>query len=59
MTLPASMKPAVPQERDDLLRDVMNRIGDKWSVIVICRLDQARSGSTRSGARRTASPSGC
>jgi DNA-binding HxlR family transcriptional regulator len=25
--------------RDELLRDVMDRIGDKWSVTVICRLD--------------------
>lgn len=24
---------------DELLRDVMDRIGDKWSVTVICRLD--------------------
>lgn len=24
---------------DQLLRDVMDRIGDKWSVTVICRLD--------------------
>ncbi|MCW2932171.1 MAG: HxlR family transcriptional regulator [Actinomycetia bacterium] len=38
MTLPASAKPAV-LERNELLRDVMDRIGDKWSVIVICRLD--------------------
>jgi DNA-binding HxlR family transcriptional regulator len=29
----------MPAERDVLLRDVMNRIGDKWSVTVICRLD--------------------
>jgi DNA-binding HxlR family transcriptional regulator len=26
-------------DRDELLRDVMDRIGDKWSVTVICRLD--------------------
>jgi DNA-binding HxlR family transcriptional regulator len=26
-------------DREDLLRDVMDRIGDKWSVRVICRLD--------------------
>ncbi|AEY86455.1 HxlR family transcriptional regulator [Streptomyces hygroscopicus subsp. jinggangensis 5008] len=29
----------MPAERDLLLRDVMDRIGDKWSVTVICRLD--------------------
>jgi DNA-binding HxlR family transcriptional regulator len=26
-------------DHDLLLRDVLSRIGDKWSVIVICRLD--------------------
>ena len=29
----------MPAHRDVLLRDVMDRIGDKWSVTVICRLD--------------------
>jgi DNA-binding HxlR family transcriptional regulator len=31
----------VPGSAEDgaLLRDVLSRIGDKWSVIVICRLD--------------------
>jgi DNA-binding HxlR family transcriptional regulator len=24
---------------DELLREVLDRIGDKWSVTVICRLD--------------------
>ena len=33
MTTPA------PVDGDALLRDVLARIGDKWSVIVICRLD--------------------
>ena len=33
MTTPASA------DSDALLRDVLARIGDKWSVIVICRLD--------------------
>jgi DNA-binding HxlR family transcriptional regulator len=28
-----------PESHDVLLRDVLSRIGDKWSVIVICRLD--------------------
>jgi DNA-binding HxlR family transcriptional regulator len=28
-----------PTDRDALLRDVMDRIGDKWSVAVICRLE--------------------
>jgi len=28
-----------PEPHDVLLRDVLSRIGDKWSVIVICRLD--------------------
>jgi DNA-binding HxlR family transcriptional regulator len=26
--------------RDTLLRDVMDRIGDKWSMAVICRLEE-------------------
>jgi DNA-binding HxlR family transcriptional regulator len=38
VTLPTQDRPAV-QDRDELLRDVMDRIGDKWSVTVICRLD--------------------
>lgn len=38
MPPPSSARPAV-RERDELLRDVMGRIGDKWSVTVICRLD--------------------
>lgn len=29
----------MPADRDVLLRDVLDRIGDKWSVTVICRLD--------------------
>src|ERR1700704_3598117 len=33
MTTPASA------DSDALLRDLLARIGDKWSVIVICRLD--------------------
>jgi DNA-binding HxlR family transcriptional regulator len=38
MTTPAHADSgALP--RDVLLRDVLARIGDKWSVIVICRLD--------------------
>ena len=28
-----------PHETTALVRDVLERIGDKWSVIVICRLD--------------------
>jgi DNA-binding HxlR family transcriptional regulator len=28
-----------PESHDMLLRDVLSRIGDKWSVVVICRLD--------------------
>jgi DNA-binding HxlR family transcriptional regulator len=28
-----------PIGHDELLRNVMDRIGDKWSVTVICRLD--------------------
>jgi DNA-binding HxlR family transcriptional regulator len=31
--------PRGKQDHDLLLRDVLSRIGDKWSVIVICRLD--------------------
>ncbi|MEU2718387.1 helix-turn-helix domain-containing protein [Streptomyces sp. NPDC007205] len=27
-----------PQERAAFVRDILDRIGDKWSVIVICRL---------------------
>ena len=38
MALPATDSPTAG-ERDELLRDVMDRIGDKWSVAVICRLD--------------------
>lgn len=36
---PATMARTVQSGDDDLLRDVMDRIGDKWSVTVICRLD--------------------
>lgn len=36
---PASMSRTPATGRDELLRDVMDRIGDKWSVTVICRLD--------------------
>ncbi|MGZ0232533.1 winged helix-turn-helix transcriptional regulator [Streptomyces sp. CPS1] len=35
----AMIESGVRPERDELLRDVMDRIGDKWSVTVICRLD--------------------
>jgi DNA-binding HxlR family transcriptional regulator len=28
-----------PDETTALVRDVLERIGDKWSVVVICRLD--------------------
>jgi DNA-binding HxlR family transcriptional regulator len=38
VALPATDRTAV-RGRDELLRDVMDRIGDKWSVTVICRLD--------------------
>lgn len=36
---PATTARTVHTSHDELLRDVMDRIGDKWSVTVICRLD--------------------
>src|SRR3981081_3220920 len=33
------MRTTEPIDRGAVLRDVLDRIGDKWSVIVICRLD--------------------
>lgn len=36
---PAMLAETVHTSHDELLRDVMDRIGDKWSVTVICRLD--------------------
>ncbi|MEU3986568.1 helix-turn-helix domain-containing protein [Streptomyces sp. NPDC026672] len=39
MTLPATAESSERSDRDELLRDVMDRIGDKWSVTVVCRLD--------------------
>jgi DNA-binding HxlR family transcriptional regulator len=48
---PEAPAPSV-RERDLLLRDVMDRIGDKWSVTVICRLDD---GPLRFNALRRAS----
>jgi DNA-binding HxlR family transcriptional regulator len=41
-TAPATDRSAVPVSEEDqgpLLREVLDRIGDKWTVIVICRLD--------------------
>lgn len=41
-TAPATDRSAVPVPAEDqgpLLREVLDRIGDKWTVIVICRLD--------------------
>jgi DNA-binding HxlR family transcriptional regulator len=41
-TAPATDRSAVPVSAEDqgpLLREVLDRIGDKWTVIVICRLD--------------------
>lgn len=35
----APVAPPSEPEHDVLLRDVMDRIGDKWSVTVICRLE--------------------
>lgn len=31
--------PATQTDRGAVLRDVLDRVGDTWSVIVICRLD--------------------
>ncbi|MFG2276143.1 winged helix-turn-helix transcriptional regulator [Streptomyces chartreusis] len=39
MALPTMVESGERSDRDELLRDVMDRIGDKWSVTVICRLD--------------------
>ncbi|MCI3245731.1 winged helix-turn-helix transcriptional regulator [Streptomyces spinosisporus] len=39
MAQPAMVESGERSDRDELLRDVMDRIGDKWSVTVICRLD--------------------
>jgi DNA-binding HxlR family transcriptional regulator len=41
-TAPATNRSAAPAPEGDqgpLLREVLDRIGDKWTVIVICRLD--------------------
>jgi DNA-binding HxlR family transcriptional regulator len=35
----APVSPAGQHEQGPLLREVLDRIGDKWTVIVICRLD--------------------
>jgi DNA-binding HxlR family transcriptional regulator len=32
-------EPVTDSDREALLRDVLDRVGDKWSVTVICRLD--------------------
>ncbi|MCW2890065.1 MAG: hypothetical protein QOE54_5940 [Streptosporangiaceae bacterium] len=34
-----SVVPVSEEDRAPLLREVLDRIGDKWTVIVICRLD--------------------
>ncbi|MER7938063.1 MULTISPECIES: helix-turn-helix domain-containing protein [unclassified Streptomyces] len=39
MTPAAMVESGERSDRGALLRDVMDRIGDKWSVTVICRLD--------------------
>ncbi|MFR0357643.1 winged helix-turn-helix transcriptional regulator [Streptomyces sediminimaris] len=39
MAHPVMVESGERTDRDELLRDVMDRIGDKWSVTVICRLD--------------------
>lgn len=39
MAPPGTVESGERSDRDELLRDVMDRIGDKWSVTVICRLD--------------------
>ncbi|WP_329459835.1 winged helix-turn-helix transcriptional regulator [Streptomyces sp. NBC_01497] len=36
--------PAVCEQSRDLIRDVLERIGDKWSVVVICRLADTTRG---------------
>lgn len=36
----AASPPLTTLDREALLRDVMDRVGDKWSVTVICRLDE-------------------
>ncbi|MFC5754667.1 winged helix-turn-helix transcriptional regulator [Actinomadura rugatobispora] len=40
---PAPAASAASEEGRDLVRDVLGRIGDKWSVVVVCRL----GGTTR------------
>ena len=45
------MRTTEPIDRGAVLRDVLARIGDKWSVIVICRLD---AGPLRFNALRRA-----
>jgi len=45
------MRTTEPIDRGAVLRDVLDRIGDKWSVIVICRLD---AGPLRFNALRRA-----
>lgn len=32
------------EQRRELIRDVLERIGDKWSVIVVCQLDATSRG---------------
>jgi DNA-binding HxlR family transcriptional regulator len=45
------MRPEETTDRGPILRDLLDRIGDKWSVIVICRLD---AGPLRFNALRRA-----
>jgi DNA-binding HxlR family transcriptional regulator len=45
------MRPEETTDRGAILRDLLGRIGDKWSVIVICRLD---AGPLRFNALRRA-----
>src|SRR3981081_2631574 len=45
------MRPEETTDRGAILRDLLGRIGDKWSVCVICRLD---AGPLRFNALRRA-----
>ncbi|GGK20339.1 hypothetical protein GCM10011583_60290 [Streptomyces camponoticapitis] len=44
ITEPLDTGPALCEEGRDLTRDVLERIGDKWSVVVICKLADTTRG---------------
>ncbi|MET8515452.1 helix-turn-helix domain-containing protein [Streptomyces sp. NPDC005077] len=54
LTDPGETDPALCEQGRDLIRDVLERIGDKWSVVVICKLADTTRGFNE--LRRLSSP---